>query len=148
MYMNVPWGKPRDQGQRVGGFEGIERGSVSCEKHVVHLCMTSKSHPPLPLPLPPSLYLSPPLLSSLFFFLFLRLFFWDLFYFFWIFLPLLQNLMSWLGYWSFLERECVRVVSFKNRLDPTSCTFSVLTRNERCMSLRIPSKSMQKIQKS
>ena len=26
-------------------------------------------------------------------------------------------------YWFFLERECVRVVYFKNRLDRTNCTF-------------------------
>ena len=27
----------------------------------------------------------------------------------------------------FWERECVRVVYFKNRLDPTNCTFFVIT---------------------
>nr|AVE14518.1 AtpF [Angelica tsinlingensis] len=30
-----------------------------------------------------------------------------------------------------MERECVRVVYFKNRLDPTNCTFSVITRKSR-----------------
>lgn len=41
------------------------------------------------------------------------------------------NLSVVLGVLIFLERECVRVVYFKNRLDSPSCTFFIITRKER-----------------
>ncbi|KAJ0667526.1 hypothetical protein HanPI659440_Chr17g0678771 [Helianthus annuus] len=54
----------------------------------------------------------------------------------------LINLSVVLGVLIFLERECVRVVYFKHRLDPTKCAFSVITmkviaKKEECIILRI-----------
>lgn len=53
------------------------------------------------------------------------------------------NLSVVLGVLIFLERECVRVVYFKNKLDTTNCTFLVIT-TKRCMIPRITSDKMKK----
>jgi F-type H+-transporting ATPase subunit b len=42
----------------------------------------------------------------------------------------LINLSVVLGVLTFFERECVRVVYFKNRLGKTSCTFFILNKKK------------------